>query len=291
VSEHSRITYGEFDWPDENVRQSYLRNVFLMAVGEYAPEVWGHLYDKVLPVYNQLRSQHPNLDFQNINYSVTSSMSQDLTQPIFLQFGSLALLVRFLEAWQGQHGLIETDAKDRWVLKVALRQLEIWNRLPLAPDEKPSGPLPIAAFGGKLVRTPEPPEGWPEYDPIVTTPSEYLSFVHYKAQKAIDEHPILKLGERSHAASFVETITSAYVDEVERCYEREGYPRSEAGKRRRLAQHLNWTVRTQVMGGSQTELAKEGQRDGQSVTPQAISKAVNQLLRDTGLVARSRYVS
>lgn len=282
----SAICYGEFDWPDDNAKRSYMRNAFLRAADEYAPEFWRDLYDRSLPVYNELKSESPHLQYRDLYHWVTSLLSHDLTHPFYRQYGKVALLIRFLTAWSQKWNLVESDDSARqWVLNIALVNLESWARsLPLSPGEKPEFFSAVANSGGAMPTVPKPPEGLPEYEPQNIRQKPYLEWVHAKALDTINKDPILRYSKKPTQralADSVQVVAKAYCRKVDEVYERSGFKRSSGNQKRNLAQHLEWTVRFQIKGEKQGGIAPHVNNDS------SVSRAVNGILGLIGLKNRS----
>ena len=279
------ICYGEFDWPDDNAKTSYVRNAFAQTIEERAPEVWQGLYDQVFPIQCQLVQDLPHFTYRDFHHYVTSPLSHDLTRSPYLQCGTLALLIRFLDAWSRTWNLVESDrSARRWVFEIALMNLEMWTALPPAQDEKPEYFLAGAGFHGPIPSSPTPPDGLPRYDPITIKHKQYLDWVRRQALDAIQDHPILRHGakpKQNALADSVQATAEEYCRKVNDVYERSQFKRTSDDQKRNLARHLEWTVRVQVKGDTVSEVANSALVEASSV-----SRAVDEILSLIGIQKR-----
>jgi hypothetical protein len=280
------ICYGEFDWPDDNAQTSYIRNAFAQAIKEHAPEVWRDLYDRVLPRHRQLKQDLPHFTYRDFHHYVTSPLSRNLRLPPYMQCGTLALLIRFLDAWSQTWNLVEADrSASRWVFEIALMNLDLWDALPPQADEQPEYFSAGAGFHGPIPSSPKPPEGLPRYDPITTRHKQYLDWVRKLALEAIQEDPILRHGtkpKQNALADSVQVAAEDYSREVNEVYERSRFKRTSDDQKRNLDRHLEWTVRVQVNGDSVTEVA-----DSALVKGSSVSRAVDEILGLVGIQKRA----
>jgi hypothetical protein len=280
------ICYGEFDWPDDNAKTSYIRNAFAQAVEQRAPEVWRQLYDRVLPIHRQVKLDLPHFTFRDFHHYVTSPLSFNLTRPPYVQCGTLALLIRFLDAWSQTWNLVETDRSEiRWVFEIALMNLDVWTALPPPADDEPEYFSAGAGFHGPIPSSPKPPEGLPVYDPITTRHRQYLDSVRKQALDAIQEHPILRHSAKPKQNALADSVQAAaedYCRKVNEVYERSQFKRTSEDQKRNLDRHLEWTVRVQVKGDSVTEVA-----DSALVEASSVSRAVDEILGLVGIQKRA----
>ena len=280
------ICYGEFDWPDDNAKTSFVRNAFAQAIEEHAPEVWRQLYDRVLPIHRQLKLDPPHLTYRDLHYYVTSPVSHDLTRPPYVQCGKLALLIRFLCAWSQTWHMVETDrSARRWVLEIALMNLEMWAALPPIQDEKPEYFSAGAGFHGAIPSSPKPPDGLPKYDPITIQQKQYLDWIRKQALDAIREHPILRHGAKPKQNALADSVRAAaedYCREVNDVYEGSQLKRTSDDQKRNFERHLEWTVRVQVKGDRVSKVA-----DSASVEASSVSRAVDEILGLVGIQKRT----
>lgn len=76
--------------------------------------------------------------------------------------------------------------------------------------------------------------------------------------------------------------------EVEQCYEQAGYIRCKAGEKRKLDQHLEWTVKFQVFRKSLDDIATTaGNEAAGGVEKSTVMSGVYDILRLMGLEKRS----
>ena len=278
--------YGEFDWPDDNAKTSYVRNAFAQAIEEHAPEVWRELYDRVLPIYRQLKLELPHFTFRDCHHYVTSPLSFNLTGPPYVQCGTLALLIRFLDAWSQTWNLVETDRSGtRWVFEIALMNLDTWTVLPRAADEEAEYFSSGAGFHGPIPSSPKPPEGLPQYDPITIQHKQYLDWVRKQALDAIRDHPVLKHSTKPKQNALADSVQAAaevYSREVNKVYERSHFKRTSNDQKRNFDRHLEWTVRVQVKGDTVSEVS-----DSALVEASSVSRAVDEILGLIGIQKRA----
>jgi len=280
------ICYGEFDWPDDNAKTSYIRNAFAQAVEEHAPEVWRGLYDRVLPIHRQLKLDLPHFSYHDFHHYITSPLSRDLTRPPYVQCGRLALLIRFLDAWSQTWNLVETDRSAiRWVFEIALMNLDVWTALPRIADEEAEYFSAAAGFRGAIPSSPKPPLGLPKYDPITIQHKQYLDWIRKQALDVIQEHPILRHGAKPKQNALADSVQAAaedYCREVNEVYQRSQFKRTNDDQKRNLARHLEWTVRVQVKGDRVSEVA-----DSALVEASSVSRAVDEILGLVGIRKRA----
>jgi hypothetical protein len=286
MTKSSVICYGEFDWPDDNAKTSYIRNAFAQAIEEHAPGVWRELYNRVLPIHRQLKLDLPHFRYRDFHQYVTSPLSRDLTRPPYVQCGTLALLIRFLDAWSQTWNLVETDRSAiRWVFEIALMNLDVWTALPRTADEEAEYFSAGAGFRGAIPSSPKPPEGLPKYDPITIQHKQYLDWIRKQALDAIQEHPILRHGAKPKQNAIADSVQAAaehYCRDVNEVYERSHFKRTSDDQKRNLARHLEWTVRVQVIGDTVSEVA-----DSALVEASSVSRAVDEILRLVGIQKRT----
>jgi hypothetical protein len=52
----SRLSEGEFDWPNDGVRRSTVRRALLQAIEDHAQEQLANVYDEMLPYYRAVEN-------------------------------------------------------------------------------------------------------------------------------------------------------------------------------------------------------------------------------------------
>ena len=270
---YERICWGEFDWPDESSKRSYLRHQFLGAVHKHVPEVFDDLRAKVFGVYRRTRSANPNPELSDI-LSYLSRLPSDLTPPLLVR-PAYDKLYRSLIAWANSWNLVGPGSI--WVLDAALTNLE----------ETHSGKiLDCPVFCGMEPAVPEPPDRLLKYDPLAVTRNGYLNSLRAGALEAI-QVPILKLGttsqQRAHIKARIVREAEKYCDGVEQAHKRAGYPRCRVDEKRNLDRDLLWTVRLQLKVANETasDIAK---LDG--VATSTVLRQVQDILDEIGLERR-----
>lgn len=144
----------------------------------------------------------------------------------------------------------------------------MWSTL----DRPPERFSPDAESVSGAIPTPtDPPHGLPLYLPTEVSREDYLSTVRPLGL----QHGSLKLAE-------------AYCFEVAQCYEQVGNSRCKAGEKRKLDQHLEWTVQFQVFRKSLDDIATTaGDEAAGGVEKSTVMAGVYDILRLIGLERRS----
>jgi len=308
----ARICYGEFDFPERNGRQAYIRSRFLGAIEIYAPEVCSDLYDSAFAAYLDFIAAYPELDWFSAELGDAQthqilpgrafpnpSLNRWLTAEAFADFDSeteleiapdskVTLLNRALTAWAANWHL-----ESVWVFNCALKTLDRWSVLAeKAPEqwsfdlERPTERLHFSRLSWGGLHHPavaSPPDGLPDYEPLAVTRTSYLSRVRTRARDAAST-PILKLNDttRQNAVEAAVARGTEYCETVEAAYEQDGFARCRSNEKRNLKDHLEWTVRFQVKGETLTTIGTAS-----DVESSTVLRAVNDLFTLIGLAKRA----
>ncbi len=278
-----RLSSGEFDMPDGATGRIIIQNAFLTKVAEIVPEVWPDLYQIARQTYAELKEDYPREYFsQDIERFAVPPMSRERISPVYARHPRLGDLIDLIDDWARKWNLVTSDPDDPWLIKVVLGHLEYWDATGREGEYLALG---FGAFG-PIPATPEPPQGLPPYNPLLTFRDEYLGAVREQALRAINDHPLLQhIGDSQKTASINSIVESAatatYCERAEKQFEDAGFIRGD--KTRSLALHLDWAVRVQLKIDKQSRIAVDAQLAGRKATPAAVSKAVVKVLKDIGL--------
>jgi hypothetical protein len=277
----AKVSYGELDKDDATAR-TRIRHAFLSKVAELAPGVWSELYEATEETYRTLKAEHPEEYFSRDieNFGQWPPIVADRTAEVYDRYPRLSELIDLIDGWANRWNLVSSDPNDPWVVKVVLAHLEYWN------THGREGEYLALGFGGfgPIPMTLNAPPGFQTYNPLLTTRVEYLNIVGADASQRINNDPVLTRMEASQKTASIKSIIESmrsYCDRVEAHFEEAGFVRG--GEKRELAQHLEWAVTVRLKAATQASLATEAQKAGRRATPQAVSKAVKQLLRFIGL--------
>lgn len=285
----TRICYGEFDWPDGNSKQAYLRNLFIKTLSEHAPDLCEELYCQAFPIYNalvkrcgrQLITPTDSEDERESGSNRTLSAIDILFLRESVEDDDCANDPRPLME-SVTSSLMKWNLNTSWMLEITLNTLQLWSHFSKKPERLP---FCSTVWGGFKPRTPEPPNGYSPYDPLAMLRDWYLDTIQKQALAIITNDPLLGQGDRSHAVALVSTIAAnawKYCDEVEECHETAGFVRCHPNERRNLAQHLEWTVRYQVSRETLISIAQDAGVNNAS----SVSRAVSDILKLIGLRKR-----
>ena len=277
------IGYAEFDWPDQSARSASIRNSFLETVRTLAPDVLNQLRDGPYLVYSDIRSRglthkdivrlaalNPATLAKDAN-SIRFSTEEDSKEWVAVRCDVIGFHTR-LRRWATDWHLNAV-----WCLLAVYRTLNTWLNLGESQTlffellEFGDGfftppALPASNFLG--LAYPEPAEGLPEYNPLLTFREYYLERIRANGVR----HGLLK-------------VAKAYCEKVEQCHEAAGYPRCKPGEKRNLAQHLEWAVRFQVRSESLEEIANTIGDGG--IDKSTVMRGVYDLLGFIGLEKRA----
>lgn len=261
-----RVCYGEFDFQgSRSGRTARLQNEFLRAIHIHKPEVWKDLFHlrnlstltRTGLTWRQISGKQPLRVRRKVLLNV------DPQDPLWKQLSNpqayLAAASAALTEWSCRWNL-----NAEWCLQRAYDALRWWTR-----HGKVDSVLWTAAhWGGTVTISPQPlapPNGLPEYVPLFTFREDYLKSI--RASRA--RHGLLK-------------IAGAYCEKVERSYEGAGYSRCRNDEKRKLDQHLEWTVRFQVRGESLDDIVATG-----DIEKSTVFRGVNDMLRLIDLEKRA----
>lgn len=244
----AKVCYGEFDFPDGRAgRSSYLQSEFLKAVSQHAPQVWDDLYELqafAVPLAEAW------LSWQEIRLGRADNHLRE----------SISELTAALDEWARRWNL-----NEEWCLQRAYDALRWWTRHGRVDAVLWAG----AVWGGAVIAPPNPPpplEELPEYHPLFTFRENYLQSIRASGAR----HGLLK-------------VAAQYCEQVEDCYEAAGYVRCKADEKRRLDQHLEWTVRFQLTGEGLDNIAQTADE----IEKSTVLRAVYDLLRMIDLEKRA----
>jgi hypothetical protein len=298
----ARICYGEFDWPNYRAKQTYLRERFLAASARHANEVWRDLYE-LRPLYDHLKEAQgarrfnspkdfsaddlltasPDVKafFNQVEENSSAELSwntigsvhrYECSRPSVSLVGvapgheSASEIASLLEALKGWS--VKWNLNADWCLESAYNTLRMWS----AQDGPPERFWPDAeSLSGWIPMLTDPPPGFPLYLPTEISHDDYLSTVRSLRL----QHGSLKQAE-------------AYCLEVEQCYEQARYIHCKAGEKRKLDQHLEWTVKFQVFRKSLDDIATTaGDEAAGGVEKSTVMSGVYDILRLIGLEKHS----
>jgi hypothetical protein len=175
-------------WPDENAKRSYLRNKFLDAVSQHAPEVCNALHDGPFQLYLEIKNEIGLEEWKRHPYDVTSQFEKH---------------PKICGLYESLVGCLRTyNLYSAWSYELAGLTLRRWSRLKksVLKDKPPSQwGWAKGGAGGELPDIPPPPDGWPEYEPWLFSRRDYVL-------QAIVDHQLLKRGRRSQKTRFAHKL-------------------------------------------------------------------------------------
>ncbi len=277
----TRISIGELDMPDKATARIRLQHAFLCEVARLAPAVWVDLHESTQATYRELKDHYP-ADYlhHDVEFLCTPPESRAQASKVFSDYPALTKLIEQLDAWAEKWNLTPADPDDAWLSRVAIRQIEFWHEHGRAGEYIGLG---LGAIG-PIPQAIKPPSGLPGYNPLLQSRAEYQAQVRQQATAEISENDLLNRARRPTRRSYVESIinsTDDYCDHVESSLESAGFPRGE--QKRQAMRHIEWAVKATVLGETQTAISRDAQLSGDDVSPQAVSKAIDQVLKAIGL--------
>jgi hypothetical protein len=286
-----QIGYGEFDWSDASFARGFLRQQFLTAITSNAPEVLEDLRESIVPAFRQLDDLERQLSWRDIN------------PPSQFNSERVTAVRETMQQWSSRWNLTDYFCEEVYneMMISFLRFNHARSQPPLkenqpeatdhttqpAQSQSPPDSVLDAIFTDWLrddaSSLPAPPNGLNRYWPLHVTREEYLSDIKEAVLKRFQADPLLRLGEPSQRAAFIQTVVTrvdAYCSDVERFYEQIGYVRCK--QKRKLREHLQWAVEYQIQGRGWTEIAEK-----HDVTVQGVEQAVTQLFKAADLPLRT----
>lgn len=239
---------------DDELNQAWLQAEFLAVLNEIKPEVCGGLYSMAFGLYKEIAC--PEI-WELIKYRLHSS--------------ELKALSGALDTWA-----VKWNLTEEWCKAAAYCTLQVWTR-----SSKPGQFFWHPGVGKRIVRY-DSLEGLPLYMREFGREC-YLNTVELAVREAVANHPLLKLGEAKSLGSFIKSVrNSPIIDDYCKGVE-EASPPFSAKDKRKLNQHLKWTIKFQVVGKSFEEISRKSK-----VTEKAVEKAVLEMLQAIDLKERPR---